>query len=585
MYGVGFEVFGAFVVDRFGPSAAKAIRKAAGFHPKNYERHTEYSDEDFVDLLLTASETLRKEVPDLLKELGRFLVRYFYTHEEAYIRTLLASQGATLRQWISHINSLLDRIRPYTPAAAEGENEWIWCTDCDKEDAGIVGSQRYKHPSILIHYASENRESHLVPLVEGIVHELAKLHLEDLTVHLELLTVQGGPEGATFTTWHCVALDPHESWKLSRRCQTKTQQKAEQKQQKFRAKQGAEVLKRHRKLHAKEIKQFYADKKRAEDEKRRQQRQSQRRHKVVAEVEFDEYLRCVPPSTPYLTLQQLQVLFPFHVVVDQNLEIVQVGNKLPRVLEQTNQFLVGLHLSVVFESSGNVWERGALCRYTNDRQPMVLTSRNRPTASFQGCVVEKSNEELLLVLSPQVRRIHELDEMGLRLKDLPMEKREALLLSDCLAQHQDQQEKVDSLQLQLEQEQHLANRLLKDRIPGSFVDDLRQGKTIPAQFHNHVTMAVIEIDNFNEICAQVDPQAVINVIEQVHVVVDYLASHFKLYKVEVSGTWTRLDTAFTSTLHMKYLHVALTNVSESRSDSSLQLIYPPLSSAQVTSMW
>ena len=66
-------------------------------------------------------------------------------------------------------------------------------------------------------------------------------------------------------------------------------------------------------------------------------------------------------------------------------------------------------------------------------------------------------------------------------------------------------------------------------------EDLRQGKTVEPAFHDKVTLFFSDVVGFTSICNQVEPWDVIDMMNQLYSVMDFLASHFDLYKVETVG--------------------------------------------------
>jgi class 3 adenylate cyclase len=81
----------------------------------------------------------------------------------------------------------------------------------------------------------------------------------------------------------------------------------------------------------------------------------------------------------------------------------------------------------------------------------------------------------------------------------------------------------------------LSNALLYNILPEKVADDLRKGKTIEPTFHENVTLFFSDIVGFTNICGQVEPWNVIDMMNQLYSVMDFLADRFNLYKVETVG--------------------------------------------------
>lgn len=61
------------------------------------------------------------------------------------------------------------------------------------------------------------------------------------------------------------------------------------------------------------------------------------------------------------------------------------------------------------------------------------------------------------------------------------------------------------------------------------------GKTVEPQFHKNVTLFFSDIEGFTNLCQQVRPWDVIDMVNQLYSVMDSLVDHFDLYKVETVG--------------------------------------------------
>lgn len=72
-------------------------------------------------------------------------------------------------------------------------------------------------------------------------------------------------------------------------------------------------------------------------------------------------------------------------------------------------------------------------------------------------------------------------------------------------------------------------------LPKKVADELRMGKTIEPMFHENVTLFFSDIEGFTKLCDQVEPWSVIDMMNQLYSVMDFLADRFNLYKVETVG--------------------------------------------------
>ena len=156
---------------------------------------------------------------------------------------------------------------------------------------------------------------------------------------------------------------------------------------------------------------------------------------------------------------------------------------------------------------------------------------------FQASMYRLSADKVMFTLTPNAQNVNELNNMGLTLSDLPLSscQRDAVFLGEHVAQEADKAHKLDKLSKRLTSEKNLSNTLLNNLLPQKVAEDLRRGKTVEAAYHENVTLFFSDIVGFTSICDQVEPWDVIDMMNQLFSVMDFLASHFGLYKVETVG--------------------------------------------------
>eukprot|EP00567_Pseudictyota_dubia_P007867 CAMPEP_0197454492 /NCGR_PEP_ID=MMETSP1175-20131217/38099_1 /TAXON_ID=1003142 /ORGANISM="Triceratium dubium, Strain CCMP147" /LENGTH=127 /DNA_ID=CAMNT_0042988083 /DNA_START=1 /DNA_END=380 /DNA_ORIENTATION=- len=127
--------------------------------------------------------------------------------------------------------------------------------------------------------------------------------------------------------------------------------------------------------------------------------------------------------------------------------------------------------------------------------------------------------------------------MGLTMSDLPLHsfQRDSVFLGEHIASEVRSAHKLDKLSKRLEREKELSRTLLHNMLPENVADDLQAGKTVePCHFEN-VTLFFSDVVGFTQICDSIEPWDVIDMLNQLYSVMDFLSSHFKLYKVETVG--------------------------------------------------
>lgn len=193
----------------------------------------------------------------------------------------------------------------------------------------------------------------------------------------------------------------------------------------------------------------------------------------IAEIEVfkgsgDVSEKVVQPSIP-MSGDLVKQVFPYHIVIDEEFFIIQVGNSLCQLME--NQFLIGKCISDIFTITGPIpsfgkqWDWKALDKMKE--KTIFLEGLNSNSflqkPKIKGSIIELSKEpkrQVLLALSPNVKNLSELEAMNLSMTDLPLHscQRDAVLLGEHsksevkLTNHLDQlhRDLIDSMEKQIE---------------------------------------------------------------------------------------------------------------------------------------
>ena len=72
-------------------------------------------------------------------------------------------------------------------------------------------------------------------------------------------------------------------------------------------------------------------------------------------------------------------------------------------------------------------------------------------------------------------------------------------------------------------------------LPKQVANNLRRGNTVEPKLYENVTLFFSDIEGFTNICGQVSPWEVVDMLNQLYGIMDYLCEHFGLYKVETIG--------------------------------------------------
>lgn len=108
MYGLINKAVEGLVRQRFGDAAWHRVREGAGLADEPFLSMEQYPDESTYALVGAASRELGASSEDILKEFGRFWMKY--TAELGY-GELLRSSGRTLPEFLRNLDSLHTRIQ------------------------------------------------------------------------------------------------------------------------------------------------------------------------------------------------------------------------------------------------------------------------------------------------------------------------------------------------------------------------------------------------------------------------------------------------------------------------------------------
>jgi len=534
MYGLVFEVMEDWVTKNHGINTWHKIKDRAVCTVKDnsFVEREYYTDDEFYSLVDATSELLHVSEETMLEEYGRYIIMHHFNNG---YDELLKCQGSTLRQWLSNLNAMHDHIQRSFP----GENfiaPIFWCENCDQEEGAI-----------LLHYYTL-RGTLLVPMVVGIVEQAAKFFFQ-IDVKMNRLSLQD-VEGSQYTSWRITTVDKSDRWKMSPKehetdCGTICFDHIELPSNKCPF-SGREASSEAPQCPFSQILKNRRSQAQSPPTPTSPTTNTETRLSATTEKPDISYA-----SDPGLSLKSMKHIFPFHVLVDREFCVIQVGEKLPKLLEKDAGLLKGKHIQELVQITrpvmGSSWDWKSLNKLCDQNFFLTPTSK---TASlhkkvsmadsivrFKASMFQVSTDKVMFALTPDASNVSELNNMGLTLSDLPLSscQRDAIFLGEYVAQEADKAHKLDKLSKQLTNEQHLSSTLLNNMLPKKVVEDLRKGKTVDPAFHEHVTLFFSDIEGFTNMCDQVEPWDVIAMMNQVYSIMDFLAGHFDLYKVETVG--------------------------------------------------
>lgn len=239
-----------------------------------------------------------------------------------------------------------------------------------------------------------------------------------------------------------------------------------------------------------------------------------------------------PVSSVSISSEKMKEIFPYHIVVDQRFHIIQYGSKLPNLINRKIRCNQHIERYVVFSCSeaGGLWDWVTLSKF-KDRS-LVLESTTdeggkKVKLKANTTVLSDLPKQLMLIISPNAKNVTELSAMDLTMSDLPLHS----FQRDVIEVHH----KFDKLSKKLTHEKNLSNSLLYSMMPKDVATTLRSGETYEPINHEGVTLFFSDVVGFTKLCAQLSSWDVIDMLNTLYTVMDFLCEKFSLYKLETIG--------------------------------------------------
>lgn len=252
--------------------------------------------------------------------------------------------------------------------------------------------------------------------------------------------------------------------------------------------------------------------------------------------------------------------FPFHLMFDRSMTILQCGDSLSRIIKSINSQVT---VPEVFEIVRPRMEFTSESLLAHINTVFVLTTRpgyvqppnstdvnnNYVSTSLrlkgQILLLEES-DNLLFLCSPSVSNLDDLRENGLYLSDIPLHDatRNLILLSE---QYQEDHLLTKELEIltdrlrqthrDLAEEKELTDQLLYSILPPSVAQELRHKRPIEAEKFEIVTVLFSGIVNFESICQNSEPVEIVQLLNNIYTEFDILTDPQinDVYKVETVG--------------------------------------------------
>ncbi|XP_019625060.1 PREDICTED: guanylate cyclase soluble subunit alpha-2-like, partial [Branchiostoma belcheri] len=298
-----------------------------------------------------------------------------------------------------------------------------------------------------------------------------------------------------------------------------------------------------------------------------------------------------------LSVDTLSDIFPFHVMLDRNLKVVQMGRSLRRLL-RGNVTSTELKFQDIFEIIRPKVDSlfSAIVRHLNTiyvvrtAQGIISKEKNcaiqviegasssgdvdleESTLKLKGEMVFVPESDMLLFLcSPRVKDLSEFLRKGLYFSDTPLHdsSRDVLMVNYLRRRERDLLDKIEDvgnqlrkLQGSLSEDKRRTEELLHSILPSNVVQSLVSRSPVEAEAHpvvsilfsdivivqNLVSRSPVEAEahpvvsilfsdivNFTGICERVEPMDIVRMLNKLYTSFDVLSKLNELYKVETIG--------------------------------------------------
>ncbi|RXM96115.1 Guanylate cyclase soluble subunit beta-2 [Acipenser ruthenus] len=274
----------------------------------------------------------------------------------------------------------------------------------------------------------------------------------------------------------------------------------------------------------------------------------------------------VYPETLCIDLKTFCNAFPFHIVFDEEIQMVmqnvmfggfklrvkQAGVNIQKIVPglqtvsiRLDQYFTIIHPEVTFTiPSARKFINSQFVLRTK-RNMMPESWKSRPMLELRGQMVWMESLQCMLYLaSPLLRSLHELEERQMHISDIAPHDvtRDLILLNqqrlaemELSNQLERKKEELRILSKHLEEEKKKTEALLCAMLPKHVANQLKEGKRVEAGEFKECTVLFSDVVTFTDICSVCEPIQIVFMLNSMYLKFDRLTTVHDVYKVETIG--------------------------------------------------
>ncbi|KAM6972068.1 guanylate cyclase soluble subunit alpha-1 [Aplochiton taeniatus] len=258
-------------------------------------------------------------------------------------------------------------------------------------------------------------------------------------------------------------------------------------------------------------------------------------------------------SAGTIPTSMFSTIFPFHLFLDPDLVLVQVGDGLRKRMSRKDSLrrpatfqehfcIVSPQIKCTFQDILSMLNTQFVIRIKHGTSKADSTGK---LMDLKGQMIYVSESNAILFLgSPCVDKLDDLTGRGLYLSDIPIHNalRDVVLVGEQAKAQDGLKKRLGKAKAALEHahqalgdEKKKTVDLLFTIFPGTVAQQLWQGYTVQAKKFDNVTMLFSDIVGFTAVCSRCTPMQVVTMLSELYTRFDHYCGELDIYKVETIG--------------------------------------------------